>query len=102
MEHGKTLHNKQELVTGGGFGEALKAQASTERNVSGLGCDHEEADTRLILHTLEAISRGYRKAIVICRDTDVLLLLVHFLGQKEAEVWMVSGGALQEKLLPNS
>ena len=36
---------------------------------------------------------------MICRDSDVLLLLCH-LGHTEAEVWMVSGTSKQKKCYP--
>jgi len=35
---------------------------------------------------------------MICRDTDVLLLLVHFMSTKAAEVWMISGNKEVEML----
>ena len=35
--------------------------------------NHEEADTRIILHALQE----YTKAVVVSKDTDVLILLVN-------------------------
>jgi hypothetical protein len=38
---------------------------------------------------------------VLCRDTDVLLLLIHFFGKnEEIETWMVGGNAKQKKCFP--
>ena len=37
-------------------------------------CSHEEADTCLLLHALDAVQKGHRK-LLICRvDTDVMVL----------------------------
>ena len=38
--------------------------------------------------------------LVICRDTDVMLLLVHFIPAQTAEVWMISGTAKKRKCYP--
>ena len=38
--------------------------------------------------------------LVICRDTDVMLLLVHFIPAQTAEVCMISGTAKKRKCYP--
>ena len=38
--------------------------------------------------------------LVISRDTDVLLLLVHFMLTKPVEVWMISGTVKSRKCYP--
>ena len=38
--------------------------------------------------------------VVVCRDTDVLLLLLYHLGEMDIEVWMSSGTARQRKNYP--
>ena len=43
--------------------------------VSELECDHEEADTRLLLHCSHAVKSGYSKIIVESPDTDVAVLM---------------------------
>ena len=88
MTSGKNLPVQYELVTGGGFLDATAAR-STKRTDVQLEANHEEAETRLILHACEAVSRGHKKFIVLCRDTDVVLLLLHFVVPIAAEVWMV-------------
>ena len=62
--------------------------------------NHEEADTRLILHLWEEVEEGYERVLVISRDTDVLLLLVHVMTTKPVEVWMISGTAKNRKCYP--
>ena len=99
MEKGKDLPERFELVTGGGFSDATDAR-STRRDDVSLRANHEEADTRLILHSCEAVNEGHERVLVICRDTDVLLLLVHFMSTNAAEVWMISGTAKKRKCYP--
>jgi len=77
---------RRELVTGC---SSQGAFSTTRGPILELAANNEEADTRLILHALEAVKSGYKRIVVKCRDTDVLLMLVHFLGAR-AEVWMLS------------
>ena len=95
----KDLTEGHEIVTGGGFLDMTDARSNRRDNVKLQG-NHEEADTRLILHSCEAITEGYRRILVVCRDTDVMLLLLHFVAAKAAEVWMISGTARQRKCYP--
>ena len=88
-----------ELVTSGGFKDILKS-TSNRREVLQLSSNHEEADTRLILHALDAKEAGYERIVVNCRDTDVFLLLVYHLGRFDIEVWMLSGIAKKMKCFP--
>jgi hypothetical protein len=101
MQNAKMLPNGCELVIGGGFSDHQKAQSSLRGDIPQLQANHEEADTRLILHACEAIERGKNRVLVVCNDTDVNLLLIHFLGGYRAvEVWMVSGTAKKKKCFP--
>ena len=92
LTKGMALQQPYELVTGGGFSDATDARSTRRDNGN-----HEEADTRLILHLCEAVDEGYERVLVISRDTDVLLLLVHFMPTKPVEVWMISGTAKSRK-----
>ena len=96
---GTDLPQQCELVTGGGFSCATHGR-STRRSEVKLQGSHEEADTRLVLHSCEAVNQGYKRVLVICRDTDVILLLVHFIPAQTAEVWMISGTAKKRKCYP--
>ena len=61
MEKGKELPERFELVTaGGGFSDATDSR-STRRDDVSLRANHEEADTRLILHSCEAVNEGHEK-----------------------------------------
>lgn len=88
-----------EVVAGGGCPDPLNA-GSSRRDVFHLAANHEEADTRLILHALDAYRNNYKRIEVRCRDTDVLLLLLFHLGRFEIEVCMVAGTAKQRKCFP--
>lgn len=91
MEKAKSLPENCELVTAGGFESINTASSSTRASVEYLQADHEEADTRLVLHSKEAHGQGYGRTVVICADTDVLVLLIHFRGLLSKEVWMKQG-----------
>ena len=95
---GTDLPQQCELVTGGGFSCATHAR-STRRSEVKLQGNHDEADTRLVLHSCEAVNQGYKRVLVICRDTDVMLL-VQFIPTQTAEVWMISGTAKKRKCYP--
>ena len=71
----------RELVINGGFKETLKVWSSdtSRQDVRELASDHEEADTRIVPHARDAAARGYKQVNILCRDTDVLVLLLHFL-----------------------
>lgn len=46
-------------------------------NLPELSCDHEEADTRIVLHAIH-LSKTHCKIIIRCDDTDVLVLLLYY------------------------
>lgn len=39
-------------------------------------CNHEEADTRLMVHLLDAILNGYHKVLIRTVDTDVVVIVI--------------------------
>ena len=98
MQKGEDLPERWELLTGGGFSSPTDAR-STRRQTVHLHSNHEEADTRLILHSCEAASEGYERLVLRCSDTDVLLLLFYFMPARVVEVWMVSGTSTE--MLPS-
>ena len=62
------------VVVAGVFAEATNVKLSNpDLIVSSLRAEHEEADTRLILHYIHA---NMKTIVVSVRDTDVLLLLI--------------------------
>ena len=68
-----------------------------------LQSDHEEADTRLILHAANALRAGQSQVTVQSPDTDVFLLLTHHWSKMKsqgAELWFQTGTGLKERLIP--
>ena len=58
--------------------------------------DHEEADTRIVLHVQHALQTGARSLLVRTVDTDVVVILVgkyHDLvaDYQDAEIWVAFG-----------
>ena len=39
-------------------------------------CDHEEADTRIAVHVLHALNKGYNRVFIRTVDTDVVVILI--------------------------
>ena len=68
-------HPGREMVISGGFREILNVWSSdaSRESLQELSSDHEEADTRIVLHARDAAVRGYHQVNVFCRDTDVLM-----------------------------
>ncbi len=52
-------------------------RSSTGNTMDHLFCTHEEADIRLILHAVDAAQKEFKRVIVVCRDTGVLVLLIY-------------------------
>ena len=94
------LTSGQELVLSGGFNDAKKVWSSTGEDVSRLESDQEEADTRIVLHARDATLRGFQQVNVVCRDTDVLLLLLAHQPYLCEAIWMFSGTAKRKCHIP--
>ena len=55
-------------------------------------CNHEEADSRIIIHVADAIMLGFQKIPVLTVDTDVVVLAVAVLPQlRKAQLWIAFG-----------
>ena len=57
-------------------------------------CNHEEADTRMLLHAADAVQCGFTKILLRTVDTDVLILAIAFVeklqefqGNQTIELW---------------
>ena len=84
-------HPRRELVVSGGFKEVRRSWSSVREDLQGLSSSQEEADTRIVLHARDATLSGYKQVNVICRDTDVLVLLLAHKHNLCDEVWMFCG-----------
>lgn len=75
----------------GGFNDPEKVASAADTDVSQLQAIHEEADTRILLHAMDATAKGYQQLIIHCRDTDVLVLLLVFAQYLSPEIWIKAG-----------
>ena len=95
----KLAHNGTEelVVSGGHNGEAVSSKDGKMPHLCSL---QEEADSRMILHALEATVKGYDRIIINSSDTDVLLLLIVFHPLMSKEVWMKAGTSQYRRYIP--
>ena len=89
-----------EIVTTGGFQTPEMAKCSPECDPGILCATHEEADTRILLHAKDALQHGFDRIVIVCKDTNVFLLFVHFKHQLPREIWFKSGTARDPKYVP--
>lgn len=92
----QTLPAHHEVVVSGG--DDFPAESSTGRDVQHLNSNHEEADTKIILHAADASVQNFYRVVVCTRDTDILLLLIHH--ETAEEVWMSSGTSKDKDFIP--
>ncbi len=91
------LEHDKELVVAGGLENPHHVISSSGQDMKHLYSSHEEADTRIVLHTKDA-SENCNQIMVHSRDMDVLALLVaHDIG---ADVWMSEGLAKKPRYIP--
>ena len=82
------------LYLGGGFHEETKTVMVNKQNVvpiAELESTHEEADTRLILHSMYAAHNDVDRLIIHAYDTDVIALFIYYaslLLQDVSEIWI--------------
>ncbi|KAK3738178.1 hypothetical protein QZH41_007178 [Actinostola sp. cb2023] len=97
MRHG------QELVIGGGFDDPTNTVIISNGRTSileGLKSDHEEADTRMLLHACHASSTKPR-IVIQSPDTDVAVLAIHFFCHIQCEeLWFKTGVKDKVRFLP--
>ena len=64
-------------------------------------CNHEEADTRLLLHVLDGANSGIKKVSIITVDTDVVVIaLRHFFTLNLEELWIEFGVDKYRRYIP--
>lgn len=72
--------------------------SSRGRNVQCLCSTQEEADTRIVLHAVDAAKKNFQRVIFISRDTDVLVLMV--MHATTPEVWLSAGTGTKPRYVP--
>ena len=87
------------VVVGGGFASETEVQSSDPAmDTTLLESNHEEADSRMILHCLQTDAPNI---VVVARDTDVLVLLVANFGRMSCtRLWMKAGTMKKPKYVP--
>ena len=77
-------------------------RTATNQDLSSLApCSHEETDTHLFLHALNAMQKGYRKLCVHTVDTDVVVLAISSFHQINAEeLWLSFGTSSSFRYIP--
>ena len=94
------LQEGQILVIGGGFEQNEKVvlvKAEEAVDIAALHSDHEEADTRLLLHA----ASDYPRIVVQSPDTDVIVLYCsHFSSLGCEELWFQTGVRDKSRYIP--
>ena len=75
-------------------------KCSPDRDPGILSATHEETDTRILLLAKDALLHGFEGVVVVCKDTDVLMLLIHFKHQLPREIWFMSETKKATKYVP--
>ena len=63
----------------------------TAVEVEELRCDHEEADTRLLLHAAHAADAGHKSVVIRSPDTDVAVIAIHHQNSINAALYFATG-----------
>ena len=64
-------------------------------------CNHEEADSRMMIHTLDASLHGHRRVKIRSNHTDIVVLAVSIaLTLPLDELWISFGSSKQVPCLP--
>ena len=64
-------------------------------------CNHEEFDTRVMLHAANAVSHGYKRILIIANDTDIIVLGISFFSDiGDDKLWVSFGIANKLRNIP--
>ena len=85
------MHPGRELVVSEGFIEILNVWSSDASRERLHGRQTTRRQTRIVLHAREPAVRGNQQVNVLCRDPDVLVLLLAHRQDLCQEIWMFSG-----------
>jgi len=56
-------------------------------------CNHEQADTRMLLHAFHTAQHGRHAILIRTVDTDVVVLAVSLELQSEEKLWLAVGSS---------
>ena len=82
--------DKQLVITNG---EAVLSKPLLPHLTSLASCNHEEADSRMLLHASHAAQHGHHAILIRTVDTDVVVLAVSLAQelQPEDKLWLAFG-----------
>ncbi len=64
-------------------------------------CTHEEADTRMLLHAVDAARKGFKKITLLTVDTDVVVLAIAHVSELGIEeLWVAFGTGKNFRYIP--
>jgi len=92
--------NDTEVIVTGGFENECDVKSTNfDRNIDQLRANHEEADTRIVLH---AVHSNFIDIVVAVRDTDVILLLIHHFSKMRncSRLFVMHGTSKDWKFFP--
>ena len=100
-QHISAIDATKEIVTT--LGEEV--YVSIQRDISQLSpCNHEEANTWMILHVADAIHEGYMKILQRTVDTDIVVLAVAAAAKlntiSDLELWVAFGTGKHFRYIP--
>lgn len=97
------LKPRKRLLIGGGFCDpvnAIEVVHYQAKSLPELQADHEEADTRILLHAKHA-SETYGRIAIQSPDTGVAVLPVHFFSSLPCnELWFKTGTKDKIRYIP--
>ncbi|KAG7164213.1 hypothetical protein Hamer_G014357 [Homarus americanus] len=65
-------------------------------------CNHEEADTRMMVHAADALECGHRRILIRTVDTDVVILAVALANERSEvldELWLTFGTGKDQRYI---
>lgn len=84
------MDNTKDLYLSGGFKDEHKTEMGTQ-DVPLLQSNHEEVDSRILLHAIfSAASLGTEPIVVYANDTDVIIMCIYYTNRFESikEMWV--------------
>ena len=98
VKHIKHLVTRKQIITTNGS----DVVCIPPQDISNLTpSNHEEADTRMVLHLADAAKKGYNKILLRTVDTDVVVLSVAAFAKLEIqELWIAFGTGKNFRYIP--
>ena len=98
VKHIKHLVTRKQIITTNGS----DVVCIPPQDISNLApSNHEEADTRMVLHLADAAKKGYNKILLRTVDTDVVVLSVAAFAKLEIqELWIAFGTGKNFRYIP--